>query len=208
MDGVTAQSWHTVRAAVLHQLAEEYRSWRKVGDRTPDFAEAVKAAQATRQAAILFDKVSKMERPAREVRQSRSKGRTLPALSWQEQVMASATVTQRPFIALMWATGCRPAEIERGVTVRRVQGGIEIEIPGAKVTATNGQPRRKILIDARSPGASPGRRSRCAARDRDEPESETDRQRLRGHSAANGSRGCLCIQLSAPGQRGPESGWR
>lgn len=151
MDGVTAQSWHTVRAAVLHQLAEEYRSWRKVGDRTPDFAEAVKAAQATRQAAILFDKVSKMERPAREVRQSRSKGRTLPALSWQEQVMASATVTQRPFIALMWATGCRPAEIERGVTVRRVQGGIEIEIPGAKVTETNGQPRRKILIDAKSP---------------------------------------------------------
>ena len=65
--------------------------------------------------------------------------------------MASATVTQRPFIALMWATGCRPAEIERGVTVRRVQGGIEIEIPGAKVTETNGQPRRKILIDAKSP---------------------------------------------------------
>ena len=151
MDGVTAQSWHTVRAAVLHQLAEEYRSWRKVGDKTPDFAEAVKAAQATRQAAILFDKVSKMERPAREVRQSRSKGRTLPALSWQEQVMAASTPAQRPFVALMWATGCRPAEIERGVTVRRVDGGIEIEIPGAKVTATNGQPRRKILIDARSP---------------------------------------------------------
>ena len=94
-----------------------------MGDRTPDFAEAVKAAQATRQAAILFDKVSKMGGPL-VVRQSRSKGRTLPALSWQEQVMASATVTQRPFIALMWATGCRPAEIERGVTVRRVQGGI------------------------------------------------------------------------------------
>ena len=138
MDGVTAQSWHTVRTAVLHQLAEEYRSWRKVGDKTPDFAEAVKAAQATRQAAILFDKVSKMERPAREVRQSRSKGRTLPALSWQEQVMAASTPAQRPFVALMWATGCRPAEIERGVTVRRVDGGIEIEIPGAKVTATNG----------------------------------------------------------------------
>ena len=64
MDGVTAQSWHTVRRRPA-SLAEEYRSWRKVGDRTPDFAEAVKAAQATRQAAILFDKVSKMERPAR-----------------------------------------------------------------------------------------------------------------------------------------------
>lgn len=152
MDGVTAQSWHTVRAAVLHRLAEEYRNWRKVGDKASDFAEAVNAARATRRAAILFDKVSKMERPAREpAAPSRSKGRTLPALSWQEQVMASATVKQKPFIALMWATGCRPAEIERGVTVRRVHGGIEIEIPGAKVTATNGQPRRRILIDAKSP---------------------------------------------------------
>ena len=47
--------------------------------------------------------------------------------------------------------GMQPAEIERGVTVRRVQGGIEIEIPGAKVTETKGQPRRKILIDAKSP---------------------------------------------------------
>lgn len=151
MEGVTAASWHTVRAAVLHQLADEYRSWRKVGDKAADFAEAVNAAKATRRAALLFDKVSKMERPAREVRQSRSKGRTLPALSWQEQVMAASTPTQRPFVALMWATGCRPAEIERGVTVRRVKGGIEIEIPGAKVTDTNGQPRRKILIDAKSP---------------------------------------------------------
>lgn len=153
MDGVTAQSWHTVRAAVLHRLAEEYRNWRKVGDKASDFAEAVNAARATRRAAILFDKVSKMERPDREARQSLSKGRTLPAplLSWQEQVMAASTPAQRPFVALMWATGCRPAEIERGVTVRRVDGGIEIEIPGAKVTAVNGQPRRKILIDARSP---------------------------------------------------------
>ena len=66
MDGVTAQSWHTVRAAVLHRLAEEYRNWRKVGDKASDFAEAVNAARATRRAAILFDKVSKMERPARE----------------------------------------------------------------------------------------------------------------------------------------------
>ena len=61
MEGVTAASWHTVRAAVLHQLADEYRSWRKVGDKAADFAEAVNAAKATRRAALLFDKVSKME---------------------------------------------------------------------------------------------------------------------------------------------------
>ena len=45
MEGVTAASWHTVRAAVLHQLAEEYRRWRKVGDKEPDFAKAVEAAK-------------------------------------------------------------------------------------------------------------------------------------------------------------------
>lgn len=151
MEGVTAASWHTVKAAVMHQLAEEYRRWRKAGDKEPDFARAVDAAKRARRAVLAFEKVAKMERPPREPVPSRSKGRTLPALSWQEQVMASATVKQKPFVALMWATGCRPAEIERGVTVRRVQGGIEIEIPGAKVTETKGQPRRKILIDAKSP---------------------------------------------------------
>ena len=210
MDGVTAANWHTVRSAVLHQLAEEYRRWRKAGDKETDFGKAVEAAKRARRAVVAFDKVSKMERPAREpAAPSRSKGRTLPALSWQEQVMASATVKQKPFIALMWATGCRPAEIERGVTVRRVHGGIEIEIPGAKVTATNRQPRRKILIDASSPaGLHLGIALGARQRDRDEPESQADRQRLRRHSAANGSRGCLGVFVPTSGQRGPESGER
>ena len=39
--GVTAASWHTVRAAVLHELADEYRRWRKAGDKEPDFARAL-----------------------------------------------------------------------------------------------------------------------------------------------------------------------
>lgn len=152
MEGVTSQSWHTTKAAVLHRLATEYRHWRQVGDKALDFGEAVEAAQRARYAVVAFEKVTAMQRPPREPAQSLSKGRTLPPVSlpWQEQVLASATATQRPFIALLWATGCRPAEIEAGVTVRRVSGGIEIEIPGAKVTETNGQPRRRILIDAKS----------------------------------------------------------
>lgn len=152
MDGVTSASWHTTKAAVLHQLAAEYRRWRQVGDKALDFGEAFEAAKKARAAVLAFDRVTKMERPPREPAQSLSKGRTLPPVSlpWQEQVLASATPKQRPFIALLWATGCRPAEIETGVTVRRVAGGIEVEIPGAKVTAQNGQPRRKILIDGKS----------------------------------------------------------
>ena len=75
MDGVTAASWHTVRSAVLHQLAEEYRRWRKAGDKETDFGKAVEAAKRARRAVVAFDKVSKMERPAREpAAPSRSKG--------------------------------------------------------------------------------------------------------------------------------------
>ena len=152
MDGVTSASWHTTKAAVLHQLAAEYRRWRQVGDKATDFGEAVEAATKARVAVLAFDRVTKMQRPPREPAQSLSKGRTLPPVSlpWQEQVLASATPKQKPYVALLWATGCRPAEIEAGVTVRRVSGGIEVEIPGAKVTETNGQPRRRILIDGKS----------------------------------------------------------
>ena len=50
----------------------------------------------------------------------------------------------------MWATGCRPAEIERGVTIRRDGDALAIEIPGAKVTADKGQPIRRIAVDPAS----------------------------------------------------------
>ena len=50
----------------------------------------------------------------------------------------------------MWATGCRPAEIERGVTIRRDGDALVIEIPGAKVTADKGQPIRRIAVDPAS----------------------------------------------------------
>ena len=125
MEGVTSQSWHTTKAAVLHRLATEYRHWRQVGDKALDFGEAVEAARRARYAVVAFEKVTAMQRPPREPAQSLSKGRTLPPVSlpWQEQVLASATPKQKPYVALLWATGCRPAEIEAGVTVRRVTGG-------------------------------------------------------------------------------------
>ena len=61
MEGVTAASWHTVRAAVLHELADEYRRWRKAGDKEPDFARAL-TRQRGRDAVLAFEKVAKMER--------------------------------------------------------------------------------------------------------------------------------------------------
>lgn len=65
MEGVTSQSWHTTKAAVLHRLATEYRHWRQVGDKALDFGEAVEAAQRARYAVVAFEKVTAMQRPPR-----------------------------------------------------------------------------------------------------------------------------------------------
>ena len=66
MDGVTAQSWHTTRAAVLYQLADECRRWRGVTDRTLDLAEAVDAAKRARHAVLAYRQVLAMTRPEPE----------------------------------------------------------------------------------------------------------------------------------------------
>lgn len=154
MEGVTSASWHTTRAAVLHQLAAECRRWRTIADRTHDLHEAVGAANAARRAAIAFRDVSRMERPAND-QPRQSKRTTLPRMAWQRIAYDAATKVQRPAVLILWATGCRPAEIERGVTVRRADDGrLFVDIPGAKVTAQTGQPHRTIAID---PESEPGR---------------------------------------------------
>ena len=137
MDGVTAQSWHTTRAAVLYQLADECRRWRGVTDRTLDLAEAVDAAKRARHAVLAYRQVLAMTRPEPE-KPRRSKRSTLPRMRWQRVAFDAATKGQRAAVAVMWATGCRPAEIERGVTIRRDGDALVIEIPGAKVTADKG----------------------------------------------------------------------
>ena len=77
MDGVTAQSWHTTRAAVLYQLADECRRWRGVTDRTLDLAEAVDAAKRARHAVLAYRQVLAMTRPEPE-KPRRSSGQRCP----------------------------------------------------------------------------------------------------------------------------------
>lgn len=60
---------------------------------------------------------------------------------------------------MLWATGCRPAEVESGVDVRIYEKEgrrlICIDVPGAKVTEKSGQPRRRIVLDGASdPGSA------------------------------------------------------
>ena len=90
MDGVTAQSWHTTRAAVLYQLADECRRWRGVTDRTLDLAEAVDAAKRARHAVLAYRQVLAMTRPEPE-KPRRSKRSTLPRMRWQRVAFDAAT---------------------------------------------------------------------------------------------------------------------
>jgi integrase len=57
--------------------------------------------------------------------------------NWRNQIF-SACKPEKPSrltsaVAMLWATGCRPVEIEKGVQVQMVDGQLVIEIRGAKV---------------------------------------------------------------------------
>ena len=132
MAGVTADSWHTTKAAVLHHLAAQCREARKVADRTLDLDRAAEAAAIYLRSAKAFADVKAMERPSRET-PVRSKRKSLPAIGWQKLAFNSATDVQKGAVAVMWATGCRPAEIAQGVTLTKTPHGILVMIPGVKV---------------------------------------------------------------------------
>ena len=92
--------------------------------------------------------------------------------------------------------------------MRRVQGGIEIEIPGAKVTETKGQPRRKILIDAKSPAGLHLGMALGAKAEIEMSRGQRIGPRLRRHPAKNGPRYCQRLLVQASGQFGPEGSRR
>ena len=97
----------------------------------------------------------------------------------------------------MWATGCRPAEIERGVTIRRDGDALVIEIPGAKVTADKGQPIRRIAVD---PASEVGRIIAMMLGTTGRPrskESQAHSGRFRGHPPPFRIGGDFGLQLQA-----------
>lgn len=162
MSEVTAASWHKYRAALMHVLARQYIGIRKDRDdaqRAGDWTDVAKLAVKMRRAVDAYSRVAAAERPEPDKPRA-SKRRTLPRSDdWQARVYDAATPAQRASIALMWATGCRPAEVETGVMVDRIKFkggkiGLRVTIHGAKLTEHSGQPTRLILIDEES---QPGR---------------------------------------------------
>lgn len=161
MDGVTGQSWHATRAALLYVACDRYVKARKACDiaqKNDDLPGAVKEAMIARRAVVAFQKIQKAQRPE-PTKKRATKRKTLPkADNWQRIVFEAATPAQKASIAIMWASGCRPVEVEKGVGVNIIDHNgrplIEIKIRGAKVTESSGQSMRVIYVE---PGSDSGR---------------------------------------------------
>ena len=135
MDGVTAQSWHTTRAAVLYQLADECRRWRGVTDRTLDLAEAVDAAKRARHAVLAYRKVLAMTRPEPE-KPRRSKRSTLPRMRWQRVAFDAATRGNVPLWLLCGPPDAGPQRSSAGS-----RSGVMV-MPGHRNTGREGHGRQ------------------------------------------------------------------
>lgn len=65
---------------------------------------------------------------------------------WRDELFAVASDGYRDALAVSLCTGARPAEIAKGVEIRRHAEGLQLTIKGAKVGATRGQPTRVLLV--------------------------------------------------------------
>lgn len=168
MEGVTAASWHATKAALSWGALRAWREARRAYDRAQKaskdearpmeerqaaFREAWRQAERAAAAIEALAAIEAAERPQKEA-ERQTKRRTMPrAEMWQADVYRVATEVQRPSVAVLWATGCRPAEIQKGVDVRRDnKGQLVVDIPGAKVRDDHGagQPTRILLIDEKT----------------------------------------------------------
>ncbi|WP_394234478.1 hypothetical protein [Pseudomonas anguilliseptica] len=93
--------------------------------------------------------------PASQIHRKRQSKRAslcgLPA-DWRVLLLARLKPTDRLPAAVLILTGCRPAELRKGVRVRRVGASLEFTIQGAKVSDLTGagQPERILLINAKA----------------------------------------------------------
>lgn len=72
--------------------------------------------------------------------------RGLPA-DWREQLIAGTPKPEmRAVLLLLAATGVRPSEIENGVSVAPIEGGVRVVVRGTKTDRGHGQPLRVFEV--------------------------------------------------------------
>ena len=165
LDGVSRQSWHKTRAALLYE-AERHareqlrlcdvfqRAWR-AGETEAEKAEAfqlaAQAASRARVAAKAVAWVTQQEPPQERSEPKASKRRSLPkSADWRERLYDEATPARKASVAVLWA-GVRPAELERGVSLELDQGQVVLTVRGAKCGEHSGQAVRTLYFSPETP---------------------------------------------------------
>lgn len=102
-----------------------------VGAKVAGNAKAVPTPAPTPEPVIAISEAAKVVKKSKKLDLAK-----LPK-NWRNQIFA-ACKPDKPSklcsaVALLWATGCRPVEIEKGVNVQIIDGQLVIEIRGAKV---------------------------------------------------------------------------
>lgn len=156
--GLTRASFYPARAAIKSGLAERVNIAMTAQDRAQRAGDYTTAAKEVRKALDALQQLEELQaiKPPAAVKVQNSARQRLPKSkgeSWQARVYGAATEKMRPAIAVMWATGARPAEVQKGIDLERVEGGLRVRIPGSKVNNLkhSGQPVRVLLIKEDTP---------------------------------------------------------
>lgn len=143
------RTYYVRRAALIYFAGEELKE--AVNTKT-----AKKAAQAMTVLAKFFSTPAAQNSqtggatcPITSHRNRISKRRSLQGLpfDWREQLIEGASkADMRAALLLLAATGVRPSEIENGVTVAAVPGGVRVSVLGTKTDRGHGQPLRVFEV--------------------------------------------------------------
>lgn len=152
LDDVSSASFHAHKAALKARMSDEYRRLMKMQDIGMKTGQIEAAQHALTKASELVNRWSEIlqtKRPMQRSR-SRSKRQKVPkARDWQlDAYEACRTDTERAAVAIMWAMGARPVEIEKGISITSTDQGIELTVLGGKVSKATraGQPTRTVVI--------------------------------------------------------------
>ena len=108
MEGVSARSWHTTRAALLHEAAKAFKAAREACDaaqREADWGTAARHAQNARRAVMAFRSVQDAQKPETTT-PKRSARKTLPKpRTGSARGVRGGKRGQKPAVAVLWAAG-------------------------------------------------------------------------------------------------------
>ena len=166
--GSRASFWK-LKAAAAHVLADRIYAKLAEADRIRKNAKEFEALKNMKWAACLEDEVaplvdqlakvkaeawdSRTVAPRERCHRQRPKLGRLPK-DWKERMWSRmATGKYADAVAVAAVAGVRPAELEKGVAFAVKGGKLVFAVQGAKVTETNGQPRRSFTVASDSPMA-------------------------------------------------------